>query len=459
MKRSLAACLICGFPLLASTGDNLSLAERARRYLSALIRLDTTNPPGNETLAAGYLKQITDSYRIPAELLGPDPKRLNFVARLRGDGSKRPLLLMAHTDVVPADRSQWTADPFSGEQRGGFIFGRGAIDAKSLLAAHLAVLVELRRRAIPLNRDIILLAEADEESGSSGIQWMIANAYSQIDAEFALNEGGYILNTRRGRIFNVQTAEKIPTRLVLTARGSAAHGSLPRSDNPVVRLARAVTRLADADQPVRLNAVTRRYLSELSRIDDFTWLQSLLPRLENSATAVAAANQIRARDPEIDAMLRSSFAPTMLRAGAKINVIPNAAQAHIDVRRLPQETREEILARTRQIVNDTSIEVAIAPGQQMPATEPTSVKTALYQAIEHAAKRAGGEIVLPFMSRGATDASFLRARGMPVYGLPLFAKETGDSRAHGNDERISLPNLDDGVETLWQIVMQVSAKH
>jgi acetylornithine deacetylase/succinyl-diaminopimelate desuccinylase-like protein len=458
MKRSLAACLIWAFPLVASDG-NLSRAERTRLYLTALIRLNTTNPPGNETLVADYLKQVADSHRIPAELLGPDPKRLNFVARLRGDGSKRPLLLIAHTDVVPADRSQWTVDPFSGEQRAGYIFGRGAIDAKSLLAAHLSILVELRRRAIPLTRDIILLAEADEESGSSGIQWLIANAYSKIDAEFALNEGGYVLDTRRGRLYNVQTAEKIPTRLVLTARGTAAHASLPRPDNPVVRLSRAIARLADADQPVRLHPLTRRYLRELSRIDDFHWLQPLLPRLEHSATAVAAANQIRARDSELDAMLRASFAPTMLRAGAKINVIPNSAQAHIDVRRLPHETREEILSRARQIVNDTSIEVAIAPGQQMPFTEPTSTKTALYHAIEHAAKNAGGEFVLPFMSRGATDASYLRARGMPVYGVPLFAKEAGDGRAHGNDERISLRNLDDGVETLWQIVMQVSAKH
>jgi acetylornithine deacetylase/succinyl-diaminopimelate desuccinylase-like protein len=456
--RYLLACLISLSPLLASD-DNLSLAERTRRYLTALLRIDTSNPPGNETLAAEYLKQIADSHRIPAELLGPDPKRLNFIARLRGDGTQRPLLLIAHSDVVPADPSQWTVHPFRAETRGGFIFGRGAIDAKSLLAAELAVIVELRRRRIPLTRDIILLAEADEEVGSTGIQWLIANAWSKIDAEFALNEGGYILDTRRGRIFNVQTAEKIPARLTLTARGSAGHGSLPRPDNPILRLSRAITRLADADQPVRLNSTTRRYLRELSQVDDFRWLQPLLARLENPATAIAAANEIRTRDPEIDAMLRTSFAPTMLRAGAGINVIPNAAQAHLDVRRLPQESREEILARCRRIVNDTSIEVALAaPGHQMPGTEPSPLKTRLYQAIEHAASLNGGNLVLPFMSRGATDSSYLRARGMPVYGLPLFAKEPGDGRAHGNDERISPENLHDGVEMLWQIVMHVAAR-
>lgn len=454
--RRLAVCLLCA-ATLAANEENVSLAERARRYLVALLRIDTTNPPGNETQAAEYLKQVADTHRIPAELIGPDSKRLNFVARVRGDGSKRPLLLMAHTDVVPAERSQWTADPFRGETRGGFIIGRGAIDAKSLLAAQLAVMVELRRRNVPLVRDIILLAEADEEAGSTGIQWILGNAFAKIDAEFAVNEGGYILDTRQGRLFNVQVAEKIPTRLILTARGNAGHGSLPRPDNPVVRLSRAVTRLADADQPVRLNHTTRRYLRELSRLDDFEWLQPFLPRLENSSTAVSAANQIRARDPEVDAMLRASFAPTMLRAGAKVNVIPNAAEAQVDVRRLPHETREEILSRCRQIVNDPSVEVALAPAQQMPATEPTSTRTALYQAIEHAASHENG-IVLPFMSRGATDSSYLRARGIAVYGIPLFAKEAGDRHAHGNDERISAKNLDDGVEMLWQVVMRVAAR-
>ncbi len=456
--RVIAVCALLLWPAAASD-DNIPLPERARQYLLDLLKLDTTNPPGNETRAAEYLKQVAESHGIACELIGPDPKRLNFVARLKGTGRRRPLLLMAHDDVVPADRGQWTSDPFHPEVRNGFIVGRGAVDAKALLAAEFAVMVEIRRRNIRLNRDVILLSEADEEAGSAGIQWLIAQAYSKIDAEYALNEGGYILETREpGRIYNIQTAEKVPTRAVLIAHGTAGHGSLPRPDNPVVRLSRAVARLAEADQPVRLNNTTRRYLREISKLDDFSWLQPLIPKLDNPATAGAAANQIRARDPEIEAMLRTSLSPTMLKASNKVNVIPNSAEAQIDVRRLPNETREEVLARFRQIINDTSVDVALAGGQQMPATEASPMFTSLYRAMEHIFKTHPEDVVLPYMSRGATDGSYLRARGMPVYGVPLFIKEGSESRAHGNDERISPKNLDDGVELLWQIVLEVAGK-
>ncbi len=456
--RVLGLCLLLLSPAVA-LDDNIPLPDRARQYLVELLKLDTTNPPGNETRVADYLKTVADTHGIPNELLGPDPKRLNFVARLKGGTQRRPLLLIAHSDVVAADRSQWTVDPFKGETKNGFVMGRGAVDDKSLLAAELAVLVEMKRRNIKLNRDIILLSEADEEAGSTGIQWLIEKAWPKIDAEFALNEGGYIMETSEpDRVFNVQTAEKVPTRVTLTAHGTAGHGSLPRPDNPVVRLVRAVSRLAEADQPVRLNPLTRRYLRELAKLTDFTWLQPLLPKLDNPALASAAANQIRARDPEVEAMLRTSITPTMLKASNKVNVIPNTAEAQLDVRRLPSETREEIVARIRQIINDTSIDVVVQNVPAMPATEPSSQMTALFRAMEHILKTHPEDDVLPYMSRGATDGSFLRARGMPVYGVPLFVKESGESRVHGNDERISPKNLDDGVELLWQIVMEVAGR-
>jgi len=255
---------------LCAADDNRPLGDRTRQYLTDLVRLDTSNPPGNETRVAEYLKQIADLHGIPCELLGSDPRRLNFVARLKGSGKGgRPLLLMAHSDVVPADRGQWTVDPFSAENRGGFIYGRGTQDDKSLLAAELAVMVEIKRRNIKLGRDLILLAEADEEEGSTGIQWMIQHAYPKIDAEFALNEGGYILDTKEGpKVFQVQTTEKIPTRLVLTAKGTAGHGSMPRGDNPLVHLAKALSRLSDADEPVKLNPTTRRYMRDMSKLSE-----------------------------------------------------------------------------------------------------------------------------------------------------------------------------------------------
>ncbi|MCX6620464.1 MAG: M20/M25/M40 family metallo-hydrolase, partial [Acidobacteria bacterium] len=291
-----------------------------------------------------------------------------------------------------------------------------------------------------------------------GIQWLIKNAWSKIDAEFALNEAGNILRTGSGvRVFQIQTSEKIPTRVVLRARGNAGHGSLPRADNPVVHAARAITRLADADQPVQLNTTTRTYLSQLATLPDYDWLRPLLAKLDDRDQATAAAGQIRAREPNLDAMLHTTVSPTMLRAGMKINIIPNTAEVEVDVRRLPTETREEVLARFRRIINDNAVEIAPEQGQQMPATEPSSMTTRLYLAMQSVFERSGpGVMVVPLMQRGATDGSFLRAKGMAVYGVPVFTYAPEDLRAHGNDERLPLTELSKGTVLLLEIVEKVA---
>ena len=435
-----------------------TLAERAHRYLADLVRIDTSNPPGNETRLAQYLRRVATEEDIPSELLGADSARMSLVARLRGSGKSRPLLLMAHSDVVPAEPANWTVPPFAAELRGRFLYGRGTIDDKSLLAAELAVMVELKRTNRPLARDVILLSESDEEAASSGIQWMVHNAWTRIDAEFALNEGGFAVDLPGGpRIYQVQTAEKVPTPVILRAHGTAGHGSLPRSDNPVVRLAHAIGRLAEAGQPVRLNTTTRRYLTEMAKLETFAWLAPLVARLENPLTALAAADDIRRRDPELDAQLRTTVSPDVMHAGTVVNVIPTAAEAQVDVRRLPDETRDEVLARLRKIVRDPQVEVTPLPGHNMPATAPSSLQTLLYQAMESVFLQAGPRaLVVPHMARGATDGAYLRQRGMAVYGVPLFRREDRDSRAHGNDERISPEILGEGANRLWQIVCKVT---
>ena len=311
-------CRACTFALvfaaIANAQTTETVADLAARYLPELIRLDSTNPPGNETRVAQYLKAVADREGIPAELLGDDPQRLNFVARLRGSGKQRPLLLIAHSDVVPADRSQWTVDPLAGIQKNGYIYGRGAEDDKQLLAAELAVMVDLHRRKVVLDRDLILLSESDEEAGSLGATWMVAHAWPKIDAEFALNEYSYILPTQSGvPVYQIQTAEKVPTRFKLTAHGTAGHGSLPRDDNPVLHLARAITRLSDADEPVQLNATTRAYLAAMSKLPDYAWLAPLDPETRKIRHRHrATADEIRKRDPEIHAMLRTTVSATML---------------------------------------------------------------------------------------------------------------------------------------------------
>jgi acetylornithine deacetylase/succinyl-diaminopimelate desuccinylase-like protein len=429
-----------------------NMQERAEEYLADLIRLDTSNPPGNETRVARYLKRVADENGIPAELIGPDPDRLSFIARLKGSGPARPLLLMAHSDVVPAERAQWSVDPFAATVQDGVLYGRGAEDIKSLLAAELAVMVELKRTGARLARDLILLSESDEEAGSTAMTWLVANAWPKIEAEFGLNEFGWYQDQPSGeRIYQIQTTEKIPTRIKLTARGVAGHGSLPRDDNAVAHLARAITRLVDAEQPVALNATTRAYFAAFAQLPAYGWLRPLLARLDRPA----AAAEVRKHDRELDAMLHTSVSPTMLEAGVKINVIPTTATAQIDVRRLPTETADEIYARFRKIIEDPAITIENAGEQQHPPAEPSSLTTPLYLAMQKvfAAEHPNARIV-PLLMRGGTDGSYLQAKGVAIYGVPLFARE-GEPRWHANDERISLANFRAGVEVLRKIVLAV----
>lgn len=438
---------LCALALPAET-----LQDRTHRYFVDLIRLNTSNAPGNETLVANYIQAELKKEGIASELLGGDPNRLNVVARLKGASANRPLLLMAHSDVVPVEPKLWTVPAFDAVKKDGFIYGRGAVDTKALLAAEMAILVELKLRNAPLNRDIVFLSEADEEAGSTGIQWLIRNAWDKIDAEFCLNEAGARALTEDGaEVFQIQTSEKVPTRVILVARGSAGHGSLPRKDNAVAHLSDAISKLTKAYMPVQFNTTTRRYFSELAKLDEYKWLQPLLPRLE------ANANEIGDRDAELDAQMRTTVSPTMLRAGMKVNVIPNQAEAQLDVRRLPGETKEEVYERFRKLIGDPAIEVLPEPGQDMPATEPSSLTTDLYKAIETTIRKQNPKAaVIPYMSRGATDGAFLRAKGMAVYGVPVFLRDDKPGRAHGNDERIRETTLREGASLLLKIVEAIA---
>lgn len=429
-----------------------TLADRTQRYFVELIKLNTSNAPGNETLVAKYIQAELGKEGIAAELLGGDPARLNVVARLAGGGAKRPLLLMAHSDVVPVEPKLWTVPAFDAVEKNGFIYGRGAVDTKALVAAEMAVLVELKQRGVKLNRDVIFLSEADEEAGSTGIQWLIRNAWEKIDAEFCLNEaGGWNVADGGVNVYNIQTSEKVPTRVILVARGSAGHGSLPRKDNAVAHLSDAISKLTRAYMPVQLNTTTKRYFTEIAKLDEYKWLGPLLGKFE------ANANEIGDKDAELDAMFRTTVSPTMLRAGMKVNVIPNQAEAQLDVRRLPGETKEEVYERFRKIINDPAIEVLPEPGQDMPATEPSSLTTDLYKAMETVIRRKNPKaVIIPYMSRGATDGAFLRAKGMAVYGVPVFQRDDKPGRAHGNDERIRVSTLREGAAMLLEVVEEIA---
>ncbi len=454
LKRLAVGLVICGGCL--GQGAN-PVGVLANGYLRDLIKLDTSNPPGNESLVARYLKRVADQEGISAELLGPDPARLNLVARLKGSGNQRPLLLMAHSDVVPVERSQWTVEPFSAVEKDGYIYGRGTEDTKNLLAAEMATLVHLKRTKAVLNRDIILVCESDEESGSSGMKWLIANAWPKMDAEFALNEFSYSVHTPSGSdVFQIQTAEKIPTRIHLTAKGVAGHGSLPREDNAVTHLARAIVKLTDAAQPVALNSTTRAYFREISKLPEYSALGPLVEQLDNPLQSDKAAAAITKIDPEFGAMLHFSLSPTMLSGGVRINVIPNSVDAMVDGRRLPGEEPAAVFERLRAIVGDPAVTVEPAEKDMQPSTEPSSLTSPLYRAMESVFREASPKaVVVPFMMRGTTDGAFLRAKGMAVYGVPVFRKD-GELRLHGNDERISVENLKSGAAMLEKIVLRVA---
>jgi acetylornithine deacetylase/succinyl-diaminopimelate desuccinylase-like protein len=437
-----------------------SLEESALRHFTELVKLDTSNPPGNETRVARYLQEVCEQAGVPGELLGGEPERLNFVARLKGSREGRPLLLMAHSDVVPAERARWSVDPFAAIIKDGYLWGRGAQDTKALVAAELAVLLELKHSGARLKRDVIFLSESDEEAGSTGIQWLIAHAWDKIDAEFALNEGGFAqLTPEKKIVFNVQTAEKIPTRMTLVARGTAGHGSLPRADNAVLRLAQAIVKLSTAEQPIQLNTTTREYFRTIAGLPEYAKIASAIRQLENPRKANDARREIARQFPMLAAMLATSVSPTILEGGVKVNIIPTTAEAQIDVRRLPAETPEEIVERFRKIIADPAVEVVRLKGteQEMPATEPSSRTSALYRAIEQVlGAEPDARAVLPAMSLGATDGSFLRAKGMGVYGIPLFATPTEGRRAHGNDERMSVESFRRGVRWLREVVRRVA---
>ena len=452
----LAALALTALPLLAQE----TLEQRAQRFCVDLVRIDTTNPPGNETRAAEYIRRELAKVGIPAELLGGEPSRLNVVARLKAAApTARPLLLMAHTDVVPIDPKQWTVPAFASVIRDGYLYGRGTQDDKCLLAAEMSILVELKVRGVRLKRDIILVAEADEEAGSTGMQWLIRNAWPKIDAEFGINEGGSADLTPEGLyLYQVQTTEKIPTRIKVLAKGSAGHGSVPRPDNAVLHLARAIVRITDTEQPVKLNTTTRRYLNAIARLPEYRWLTPHVAELDNPARSAAAARAIRERDAELGAILATTVSPTILEAGMKINVIPNIASVGVDVRRLPDESREEVIARFKKIINDPAISIESFGGQEMPATEPSALSTELYLAIERVLTASAPKtMVIPAISRGATDSSYLRQKGMAVYGAPVFLRKDKESRMHGNDERVELSSFASGTKLLHEIVKSVVA--
>jgi acetylornithine deacetylase/succinyl-diaminopimelate desuccinylase-like protein len=399
---------------------------------------------------------------IPVEVIFNEANRPNIVARIKGNGSKRPLLIMAHTDVVNTDPAKWTHPPFSATRDGGYVYGRGAVDDKDNVAAGLMMMLMIKRMNVPLDRDVIFLAEAGEEGATRvGIQLMTREHWPKIDAEYCLAEGGNV--TRVGgqvKYAAVQTLEKIPRGIELTARGPAGHGSVPLKGNAIVHLAAAVAKIGASRTPIRLNETTRTYFQRLATISTPAEARRYLDVISgDSARMRAADEQLYELEPRHASMLRTSISPNIITGGYRSNVIPSEAKATLDVRMLPGEDTAALLAGLRRIIDDPAVTVAFPGRASRPQTGIQRLDSEGFRAIEAAVTKNYNTVTLPTMSTGATDMAYLRAKGMQCYGVgPAidFEDAAKGFGGHSDQERIIEDELYRFVRFQYDIVLDLA---
>jgi acetylornithine deacetylase/succinyl-diaminopimelate desuccinylase-like protein len=431
-------------------------------HFQAVLRFDTSDPPGNERPAAEYLKQVLEREGIATKVFELEPNRPNVVARIPGSGKKRPLLLMAHTDVVNVDPAKWTFPPFSATRSGGYVYGRGTVDDKDNVAAALMTMLLLKRSGVALDRDVIFLAEAGEEGSTRvGIQFMAQQHFAEIDAEYCLAEGGSVLRTGgRVRYASVQTAEKIPHAIMLTATGTAGHGSVPLESNSILKLTQAVVAVAAWKPPIQLNDTTRTYFSRLAAISlpaDAARYRALIGT--DAKAAQDAVDYFAKADPRFAAMVRSSISPNIIQGGYRVNVIPSEAKATLDVRLLSGQDPEAFLSEVRNVVNDPAIQVEWIKRDVRPATPSARLDSEVFKVLESAFARHYDTAVLPTMSTGATDMAYLRAKGIQCYGVgPALDAEDGPKGfgAHSDQERILESELHKFVRFHYEVVRDLA---
>jgi len=437
--------------------DTAALSREALVWLAQLIQINTTNPPGNEAAAAKYIAGILQKEGITPEILEVAPGRGAVVARLRSSAISDPsraLLLVAHMDVVGAERSRWTVDPFGAVMKDGYIYGRGALDDKSMLAANLATIIALKRANAHLNRDVIFLATDDEEAGGdASIKTLIAKNWDKFAAGYALNEGGEVV-AKNGKVqyVAVQASEKVAVNVAVIAKGPSGHASIPARDNAVVHLAAAVAKIGAYQAPVRFTTVVRRYFEGLSAVSDdeiAKWMRSL----ESSDRAEHAQRVISDTNPEWGAMMRDTIAPTMLSAGVRANVIPGEARAILNIRLLPGDTVDVLVGALTKLVNDPQVRLEVQPNAGL-AAPTSSLESDFYAVITKVASQDfAGAPVLPYQSPWATDSSQLRLHNVQAYGLWPFPVTDEDlKRMHGDDERLSVASFNKGIAVLLHIV-------
>ena len=424
--RIIAASMAFSFAAVAlaqtpQQPDWTKLEPEIMQRFQDVLRLDTSNPPGNEHIVADYLKALFDKEGIPAQVFSLDPNRSNVVARLKGNGKKKPLLIMGHSDVVTVDAKKWTFPPFSATRDHGWVYARGTVDDKDNLTGALMTMLLLKRMNVPLDRDVIFLSESGEEGASNfGMQFMVSQHYPEIEAEYCLAEGGGAVRIGGAvKYMTVETLEKIPRGIELVAHGISGHGSIPLKSNAIVHLAGAVYKIGQWQPEIRFNETTGTYFRGLASIAPPDVAKHYRDVLSTDPALRAAAGEwLLENEPVHSSMLRTSVSPNIFAGGYRSNVIPSEARATLDVRALPDEDPVKFLEQVKAVVNDPAVDVHFSQQNVRPAAAfDARLDSEVYKTLESVATRVYNTVTLPTMSTGATDMSPLRARGVQCYGI------------------------------------------
>lgn len=439
--------------------------QLSREIYKELVEINTGVETGNITTAAKAMATRFKAAGIPeADIFvgGPRPEKHNVVARIRGKGgpnAPKPLLLLAHIDVVEALKADWSPDldPFVFTERDGYYYGRGTADDKAMASIFVANVYRMKREGFVPDRDIIIALTADEESGpANGVDWLLKNHKELIDAALVINEGGGGTLRDGKPLFNsVQATEKITTNFTLRVTNKGGHSSVPRDDNAITSLSDALSKVGRYRFAILLNDVTRAFFSQTAALEEPAMGKAMKALVANPADKAAIA--VVTADPKYNSMLRTTCVATELKGGHATNALPQLAEANVNCRVYPTQTAPQVQAELAKAIGDTTVQVIIR--SQRPASPPSALLPTLMQNVARITKELWGEMpIIPTMSTGATDSRFFRALGVPAFGVSgLFSDPTVDARAHGRDERMSIKSYYEGQEFLYRLTKALSA--
>jgi acetylornithine deacetylase/succinyl-diaminopimelate desuccinylase-like protein len=427
-----------------------------------LIEINTVTATGDTARAAEAMAarlRAAGFADADVHAFSPAPRKGNLVARLRGTGARKPILLVAHLDVVPASREDWSVDPFKLTEKDGYFYGRGSGDDKYMAAAFVANLIRYKQEGYRPDRDIIVALETDEEildHDGLGIQWLIKNHRDLIDAEFALNEGGGVgLKDGKPIRNSVQTSEKFSITFRFEVKNRGGHSAVPTKDNAIYRLAEGLVRLSKFDFPPKLNETTRAYFERSAQLEGGQTAADMRAMLGDRPDPAAPSFVRLAAHPFYNALLRTTCVATMLEGGQAFNALPQLASATVNCRVMPGETVDEIKATLARVLADDQI--VISQIDQPVLSAPSALNEEIMGSIEKLSQQFWpGAVVIPTMSAGATDGSYLRNAGIPTYGHSGLAGDINDSRIHGKDERILVKSFYEGEDYLYRLVKLLS---